>query len=68
MEYPASIARFYDLIYHKVRSSVDINYYMEHIRETSGPVLEIGAGTGRLFNAALNAGADIYAVEPSPAM
>ena len=68
MEYPASIARFYDLIYHKVRSSVDIDYYMERIRETSGPVLEIGAGTGRLFNAALNAGADIYAVEPSPAM
>ena len=67
-QYPEYFARFYDLIYHKVRSSVDIDYYMERIRETSGPVLEIGAGTGRLFNAALNAGADIYAVEPSPTM
>ena len=68
MEYPASIARFYDLIYHKVRSTVDLEFYMEHIRETKGPVLEIGAGTGRLFSAALDSGTDIYAVEPSPAM
>ena len=67
-EYPAGIARFYDLIYHKVRSSVDFNYYMDRIRESEGPVLEIGAGTGRLFCAALEKGADIYAIEPSAAM
>ena len=36
MEYPASIARFYDLIYHKVRSSVDLDYNMERILETKG--------------------------------
>jgi SAM-dependent methyltransferase len=68
MEYPASIARFYDLIYHKVRTSVDIDFYMERIRQTGGTILEIGAGTGRLFRAALDAGADIFAVEPSTAM
>jgi SAM-dependent methyltransferase len=68
MEYPASIARFYDTIYHRVRSSVDLDYYMERIRKSVGPVLEIGAGTGRLFCGALQEGADIYAVEPSAAM
>lgn len=68
MEYPATIARFYDLIYHKVRSSVDLDYYLEQIRKTRGAVLETGAGTGRLFSTALDSGADIYAVEPSLAM
>ncbi len=67
-EYPPGIARFYDLIYHKIRSSVDMDYYLERIHETKGPILEIGAGTGRLFSAALDSGADIYAIEPSNAM
>lgn len=67
-EYPEVIARFYDLIYHQVRSSVDLEFYLEQIRDTAGPVLEIGAGTGRLFTTALDEGANIYAIEPSRAM
>ena len=68
MEYPASIARFYDLIYKQVRSSTDMEYYLARIREARGPVLEIGVGTGRLFMEAIRAGADIHGIDPSASM
>ncbi len=68
MEYPASIARFYDLIYKQVRSSADMEFYLSRTREVSGPVLEVGVGTGRLFMKALKNGADIYGIDPSAEM
>lgn len=66
--YPENFARFYDVIYHSVRDGVDNDYYHKKIMEAKGPVLEIGAGTGRLFKRALDQGADIYAIDVSPSM
>ncbi len=68
VEYPDYFARFYDLIYHTVRSETDTGYYLEQIKACKGKVLEIGSGTGRLFIDALNAGADIYGIDISKSM
>jgi SAM-dependent methyltransferase len=66
--YPSCFARFYDLIYAKIRSDVDTGYFLRKIKETRGKVLEVGVGTGRLFLEALKDGADIYGIDISPAM
>lgn len=68
MEYPEVAARFYDVIYDRMRTGVDSGYYLRRIREATGPVLEIGTGTGRFFKEALAGGADIYGIDPSPYM
>lgn len=67
-EYPEFFARFYDLVYHKVRSGTDHDFFMNKIMAADGKVLEIGAGTGRFFNEALKRGADIYGIDTSKAM
>jgi len=66
--YPEYFARFYDLIYHKVRDGVDNNFYLEKIKNSGGKILEVGTGTGRLMIEALENGADIYGIDISPAM
>lgn len=66
--YPQYFAQFYDTIYTKLRDDKDKNYFLKKIKQTSGPVLEIGAGTGRIFISALKQGADIYAVDISQSM
>jgi SAM-dependent methyltransferase len=66
--YPEYFARFYDLIYHQVRDSMDNKFYLEKIKSTKGKVLEVGTGTGRLLVEALKKGADIYGIDISPAM
>jgi SAM-dependent methyltransferase len=66
--YPNYVTRFYDLVYADVRDAVDVNFYLRKIRETSGRVLEIGVGTGRIFRRALTAGADIYGIDNSASM
>lgn len=66
--YPEYFARFYDLIYHQIRDSVDNQFYLDRIKETSGKILEIGVGTGRLFMQALENNADIYGIDISPSM
>ena len=58
--YPEFVARFYDIIYAKIRTSVDHDYYLSKMRSANGPVLEIGVGTGRLFAEALKAAVDVY--------
>ena len=67
-EYPENFARFYDLIYHEVRDSVDLEFFQNEIRQTKGKILEIGVGTGRSFIQALKEGADIFGLDISPAM
>jgi SAM-dependent methyltransferase len=66
--YPDFFARFYDLIYHQVRDSVDNTFYLDRIMETRGKILEVGVGTGRLFSQALEKKADIFGIDISPAM
>jgi SAM-dependent methyltransferase len=66
--YPETFARFYDLIYHNIRDSVDSEFYLSEIRNTKGKTLEIGTGTGRFFLSALKQGADIYGLDISPSM
>jgi SAM-dependent methyltransferase len=66
--YPSAFARFYDLIYSKVRSDVDTGFFLNKMKESQGPVLEVGVGTGRFFLQALKAGADVYGIDISPAM
>jgi SAM-dependent methyltransferase len=67
-EYPEFIARFYDLVYDKIRTGADHDWYLKKIREVKGPVLEVGVGTGRFFIEALKQGADIYGIDFSPSM
>ncbi len=64
-EYPDFVARFYDVIYEKVTSGEDVKYYLKKMRETEGPVLELGVGTGRIFLRAIEEGIDIYGVDNS---
>jgi SAM-dependent methyltransferase len=67
-EYPDFIARFYDVIYHRVRDAIDTRFYGNKILSVNGKVLEVGVGTGRLFKDALNKGADIYGIDISKSM
>lgn len=65
--YPAAFARFYDVLYKKIRTQ-DEDFYLAQMTATQGPVLEIGSGTGRLLSRALAAGMDVYGLEPSEHM
>ncbi|MFC2081401.1 class I SAM-dependent methyltransferase [Bacteroidota bacterium] len=67
-EYPKNFARFYDLIYHKLRDGVDNEFFLNEIGNTPGKILEIGVGTGRFFLDAINQGADIYGMDISESM
>jgi len=66
--YPDAFARFYDLIYHRLRNDVDNEFFLDRIKQAEGKVLEIGVGTGRFFLDALDSGADIYGFDISPSM
>jgi SAM-dependent methyltransferase len=67
-QYPIFFARFYDLIYDKIRSGTDSNYFLNKIENTKGKILEVGVGTGRFFIESLKKGADIYGIDISHAM
>ena len=66
--YPETFARFYDLIYHRMRDHVDIDFFLDEIDRTRGRILEVGSGTGRLFTNALSHGADIFGIDISESM
>lgn len=68
IDYPDFVVRFYDAVYHRIRSHVDEKYFLDQIARTEGKILEIGVGTGRLFSQALKSGADIYGLDISERM
>src|SRR5262249_56181082 len=48
-EYEDVHARYYDGAYDVLRDGADIGFYSRLARETGGPVLELGCGTGRVL-------------------
>jgi len=46
----------------------DLPFYLEYARSMKGPVLEIGAGSGRLTLPLVRAGVELVAVDASPSM
>jgi len=66
--YPDFVARFYDVVYREVRDAADKAYYVNKLVSCSGPSLEAGGGTGRIFLEALNKGADVHGTDNSPEM
>lgn len=67
-KYNKSLARFYDVVYDKILNSSGFDFYCEEISRANGPVLEVGAGTGRIFVPSLKNRADIYGIEQSEFM
>jgi SAM-dependent methyltransferase len=66
--YPDVVARFYDAVYAQVRDGTDNDFYLARMAAAGGPVLEIGAGTGRLLREALRRGVEAWGIDVSPAM
>lgn len=67
-EYGSLSAEFYQLTKPIGADYPDINYYLEQLSGISGPVLELGAGTGRLLIPLLANDIAIEALEPSGPM
>jgi SAM-dependent methyltransferase len=60
----AAIAPFYDIEHRNFQE--DAAFYVKTLRP--GKLLEVGSGTGRLMEPLLDAGFQVWGVEPSPAM
>lgn len=61
------IAKHYDGAYEAMKLE-DAPFYLELARESGGPVLEIGCGTGRVLLPIARAGVPIEGLDASPAM
>jgi SAM-dependent methyltransferase len=59
-------ALLYDLIHHDYRD--DLEFYRRLAHAADGPVLELGAGSGRVSHALARSGVTVVAVEPALAM
>lgn len=57
---------YYDQAYRRRRH--DVRFYVDLARQSEGPVLELGAGTGRVALAIAQAGVDVVGVEPMAPM
>ena len=58
--------RYYDQAYRRRRH--DVRFYTKLAIESGGPVLELGAGTGRVALAIAKAGIDVVGIEPMEPM
>ncbi len=61
------IASFYDAIV-PYRQREDVAFFVDVARESGGPVLEVGCGTGRVLIPTARAGIEITGLDASPAM
>jgi ubiquinone/menaquinone biosynthesis C-methylase UbiE len=62
-----AIAKWYDFDYERSMRR-DLPFYLRCAREGGNPVLELGAGSGRITARLARAGFDVTAVELSPRM
>ena len=68
-EYGSATARHYDRVYASLRDpSGDVDWYRRLAREAAGPVLELGAGTGRVLLAMAAEGLPCVGLEAAQAM
>ena len=61
------VAEFYDFV-EPYRQRPDIGFYVELARQSGGPVLEIGCGTGRVLLPIARSGIEINGLDLSPGM
>jgi SAM-dependent methyltransferase len=61
------VAESYDLVI-PYRARPDVQFYVEAARESGGPVLELGCGTGRVLLPTARAGIEITGIDASEAM
>lgn len=66
MNFYATIARYYDSEHYD--KDEDIPLYQELAEETSGAILVVGSGTGRLMIALADMGYTVHGIEIEPAM
>ncbi|HNS19205.1 MAG TPA: class I SAM-dependent methyltransferase [Sedimentisphaerales bacterium] len=59
------VAHLYDAY---VQTELDVPFFLEEARKTSGPVLELMCGTGRVSTPLLDAGTDLTCVDSSAEM
>ncbi len=59
-------AQYYDVVH--AGFDADVGLWLSHAGRTQRPVLEVGAGTGRIALELARSGSDVVAVDPSPAM
>ena len=67
-EYHGMMAQTWDLFRGDTSNWEDRNFYLEIIRESGQPVLDVGCGTGRLLLDYLSQGVDVDGVDLSPDM
>jgi SAM-dependent methyltransferase len=61
-------AKYYDGVYGSMKDLVNVPFYLELARQSGGPVLEIGCGTGRVLLPIARAGIEIHGVDNSGPM
>src|SRR5262245_136230 len=63
----AAIADLYDHVA-MYREREDVSFFVNAARDSRGPVLEVGCGTGRVLIPTARAGIDIVGLDASPSM
>lgn len=61
-----ALAELYDLEHDEITE--DLVFYAEHARRSSGPVIDLGCGSGRLFSALLEGDGAVVGVDGSTAL
>jgi len=61
------LAEFYDSVV-PYRERQDVNFFVEMARQSGGPVLELGCGTGRVLIPIAKSGIEIVGLDGSPLM
>lgn len=67
-EYRSISAKYYDDAYAVKQDLVNLDFYLELAKQSGGPVLEIGCGTGRVLLPIAREGIEIHGVDNSSPM